>query len=34
MIYPANSEKLEKGTVDKPTVIFYLLFVYLGRLNI
>lgn len=34
MIYQGNSEIQEKGKVDKPTVIFYLLFVLLGWLNI
>ena len=34
MIYQANSEIQEKGKVDKITLIFYLLFVFLGWLNI
>lgn len=34
MIYQANNEIQEKGKVDKITVIFYLLFVLLGWLNI
>lgn len=34
MIYQASTEIQEKGKVDKPTVIFYLLFVLLGWLNI
>lgn len=34
MIYQGNNEIEEKGKVDKMTVIFYLLFVFLGWLNI
>lgn len=34
MTYQANNEILDKGKVDKTTVIFYLLFVLLGWLNI
>lgn len=34
MLYQVNNEISEKGKVDKPTVIFYLLFVLLGWLNI
>jgi rod shape determining protein RodA len=34
MIYQGSNEIPEKGGVDKPIVIFYLLFVLLGWLNI
>lgn len=34
MIYQGSNEIQEKGKVDKPTLIFYLLFVLLGWLNI
>jgi len=34
MIYQGSNEIEEKGKVDKVTVIFYLLFVFLGWLNI
>lgn len=34
MVYQGYSEREEKGKVDKPIVIFYLLFVVLGWLNI
>ncbi|WP_294078758.1 rod shape-determining protein RodA [Proteiniphilum sp. UBA5384] len=34
MIYQGNNEVSEKGKVDKPTLIFYILFVLLGWLNI
>jgi rod shape determining protein RodA len=34
MIYQGSNEIQEKGTVDKPIVILYLLFVLLGWLNI
>ncbi|MEA4916075.1 rod shape-determining protein RodA [Proteiniphilum sp.] len=34
MVYQANNDIQEKGKVDKITVIFYLLFVLLGWLNI
>ncbi|SFK65019.1 rod shape determining protein RodA [Porphyromonadaceae bacterium KH3CP3RA] len=34
MIYQGSNEIEEKGKVDKPTVIFYLVFVLLGWLNI
>ena len=34
MVYQGYNEREEKGKVDKPIVIFYLLFVVLGWLNI
>ena len=34
MVYKGVIEREEKGKVDKPIVLFYLLFVVLGWLNI